>query len=226
MQLDKAGHMYGAYYESYIGYHMLRWAGVPEKKALWFGGPLGLLLQTPIEVFDGLYDGYGFSPGDMIANTAGSALFMIQQGIWHDQIVRMKFSYAPSGYPKYRPAYFGEKELERFFMDYNGHTYWLSGNLAKLTGRKLLPWLSLAAGYSANGMLGEFQNPLFSRGVPIPPAERYRQYLLAPDIDLSRIRTRKKWLKPILSSLNLIKVPLPALEYNRVHGFRFRPLYF
>lgn len=65
LQLDKAGHMYAAYFESAIGYHSLRWAGVNRRKSLIYGGMLGLVLQTPIEIFDGLYEGYGFSWGDM-----------------------------------------------------------------------------------------------------------------------------------------------------------------
>ena len=36
----------------------------------------------------------------------------------------MKFSYSPSGYPKYH-SILGENELERFFLDYNGHTYFM-----------------------------------------------------------------------------------------------------
>src|SRR5688572_16921747 len=37
-QVDKFGHAYGAYLQSYIGFHSLRWAGVPRKKAALYGG--------------------------------------------------------------------------------------------------------------------------------------------------------------------------------------------
>ena len=63
LQLDKCGHAFGAYQYSRKGYEALRWAGVSRKKALIFGGPLGIVLQSPIEIFDGLYEGYGFSNG-------------------------------------------------------------------------------------------------------------------------------------------------------------------
>lgn len=156
-QLDKAGHAFSAYYESYIGYHALRWAGVSKTKALIFGAPLGLFLQTPIEIFDGIYDSWGFSRSDMIANTAGPVLFTIQQAIWDEQIIRMKISYSPSPYAPHRPAYFGKTQTERFFHDYNGHTYWLSANINRIVPALHSPkWLNLAVGYSANGMLGEF----------------------------------------------------------------------
>ena len=32
-----------------------------EKKALYLGGFQGLILETPIEIFDAYYDGWGFS---------------------------------------------------------------------------------------------------------------------------------------------------------------------
>ena len=48
LQMDKAGHVYGAYRYTYAAYYALRWAGVDRKKALLYGGPIGLIFQTPI----------------------------------------------------------------------------------------------------------------------------------------------------------------------------------
>ena len=90
LQMDKAGHAFGAYRQSYAAYHALRWAGVPKKKALLYGGPMGLIFQTPIEIFDGLYEGWGFSWPDMVANTFGSVLFTTQEAFFDDQLVLMK----------------------------------------------------------------------------------------------------------------------------------------
>ena len=227
LQLDKAGHMYAAYFESEIGYHALRWAGVSHKKSLWYGGTLGLVLQTPIEVFDGLYEGYGFSWGDMIANAAGSALFITQQAWLGEQAVRMKFSYSPSSYAQYRPWVLGETHGERFFQDYNGHTYWLSANLKSIfRSSRLPPWLNVAWGYSGNGMLSEFRNPEVSRGIQMPSLTRYRQFFLSVDVDLTKLPVSNPYLKKVLWALNYIKIPAPTLEYNRVDGFKVRALYF
>ena len=227
LQLDKAGHMYAAYFESAIGYHSLRWARVSRRKSLIYGGLLGLVLQTPIEVFDGLYEGYGFSWGDMAANAAGSLLFTAQEALWDQQIIRMKFSYSPSAYAQYRPWVLGDTQAERFFQDYNGHTYWLSLNLPSLfRSSSLPPWLNVAVGYSGNGMLAEFSNPTVSRGIRMPDLIRHRQYFLSVDLDLSRIKTQNPFLRRILHVLNIIKVPAPSLEYNRVDGLRFRAIYF
>lgn len=227
LQMDKCGHTFSAYLYSKKGYEALRWAGVSKNKALLFGGPLGLVLQTPIEIFDGLYEGYGFSKGDMIANATGSVIFMLEQGLWNDQRIKMKFSYSPSIYSKYNPYGLGSNPLESFFLDYNGHTYWLSGNIASFTHSNKIPtWLNIAVGYSANGMLSEFKNKDYYNGHYVPEIRRYRQWLISFDIDLSKIETKSKVLKALFKQINFIKIPFPALEYSTENHFQFRPFYF
>ncbi len=226
LQMDKAGHVYAAYRESYSAYYALRWAGLSKKKALLYGAPVGLIFQTPIEVFDGLYENWGFSWPDMAANTIGFLLFAVQEALFDEQAVLVKFSYSPSIYPTYHPI-LGKTHLERFFFDYNAHTYWLSGNIRRITGIEIVPgWLNIAFGYSANGMIKEFDNPVYYNGEPFPYLERYRQFLFSLDIDFSRIPTKKKWLRSLFRTINLIKIPFPALEINRVDKVTFRPLYF
>jgi len=226
LQMDKAGHTYGAYRQSYSAYYALRWAGVSKRKALIYGGPIGLIFQTPIEVFDGLYEGWGFSWPDMVANTLGATLFTIQEAAFNEQVVLMKFSYSPSEYPDYHTK-LGESHIERFFLDYNAHTYWLSGNLSRITGlEQIPPWVNIAFGYSANGMISEFDNPLYYNGKPFPHLDRYRQFLLSMDIDFSKIPAKKKWVQKVFRTINLIKIPFPTLEVNTIGKLKFRPLYF
>ncbi|MDB5236695.1 MAG: hypothetical protein JWR44_3688, partial [Hymenobacter sp.] len=40
-QLDKAGHFWGSFQESRGAVDMLRWAGLSEKKAIWYGSFVG-----------------------------------------------------------------------------------------------------------------------------------------------------------------------------------------
>jgi len=226
LQIDKAGHAYSAYRESYAAYYALRWAGLDKKKALIYGGPAGLIFQTPIEIFDGLYEGWGFSWPDMAANIFGALFFTVQEALLDEQVLLLKFSYSPSIYPKYH-SILGESHLERFFLDYNAHTYWLSGNIGRLTGIENFPcWINIAFGYSANGMIKEFENPTYYENKPFPYLERYRQFLFSLDIDFSKIPTKRRWLKSIFRSVNLIKIPFPALEINRIDKVKFRPFYF
>ncbi len=226
LQIDKGGHAQCAYHESYAAYYALRWSGLDKKRALLYGGPAGLIFQTPIEIFDGLYEGWGFSWSDMAANIFGSLLFVTQEALFDEQVCLMKFSYSPSIYPNYHHI-LGETQVQRFFYDYNGHTHWLSFGLNRITGIDYIPeWLNFAVGYSANGMIHEFDNPQYYMGKPFPHLERYRQYLFSFDVNFSKIPTKKKCLKKVFRAINILKVPFPSIELNRIDGIKFNPLYF
>lgn len=227
LQIDKLGHSFAAYTESYIAYKWLRKAGVEKTNALLYGGSLGFILQAPIEVFDGLYEGWGFSWGDMAANTTGSLLLIAQELIFNEQSVRYKISFSPSEMSKNSYGYLGDNMSEIFFYDYNGHSYWLSMNMNKIFLKDKLPsWLNIAVGYSANGMLGEFKNRTYYAGHRLPEYERTRQYLISLDIDWEKIPTRSKLLKALFSGLNFIKLPFPAVEINSKGQFNGYWCYF
>jgi uncharacterized protein YfiM (DUF2279 family) len=214
LQIDKFGHTFGAYLESYIGYHALRCAGVKKGKALLLGGTLGIILQTPIEVWDGLYEGWGFSWSDMAANTAGSAIVIGQELLFDEQVVKYKFSFSPSPYARQANGFLGTG-FDQLFNDYNGHTYWLSMGINRIVPHSKIPdWLNISVGYSANGMFGEFENIAHYRGVNIPATTRYRQYLLSLDVDWTKIKTNNKFLKTLFQGMFMIKLPFPAIEIN------------
>ncbi len=225
-QIDKFGHAYGGYLESYIGFHSLLWAGVPRRKAVWYGGSFGFLLQLPIEIWDGMYEGWGFSWSDVVANTIGSALVVGQELAFREQIVKYKLSFYPSPYAKQANGYLGEG-INQFMYDYNGHTNWLSFGINRVIKNERIPdWVNFAIGYSAGGMFGEFKNKTSYKGVAIPETERFRQFLFSLDIDFSAIPARNKNLKKLLNSMFMIKVPFPAMEINTKGGLRFYPLYY
>jgi hypothetical protein len=77
-QVDKFGHIYGAYMLSYMSFRSLCWAGIPRNKAALYGGATGFLMQLPIEIWDGMYEGWGFSWSDIVANGLGSGIVMVQ----------------------------------------------------------------------------------------------------------------------------------------------------
>ena len=227
LQMDKFAHSYVAYHQSLWGYEALRWTGISERKALWYGGSLGFVLQLPIEIFDGMYQGYGFSWGDVIANATGSAIFIGQELAWGEQRVIPKFSFYPSPYPEFRPGTLGRNIGAQLVQDYNAQTYWFSFSPASFFEWDRWPqWLCLSVGYSGEGMLGEFENPDFIRGESVQHIDRYRQYLLSIDIDTRKIKTRHKLLKGLLHAMNLIKIPAPAVEFNSKDGVAFRTLYY
>jgi len=226
-QVDKFGHAFGAYVESYIGYHVLLNTGVSKTQALIYGGALGLVLQTPIEIMDGIHQGWGFSWGDMVANAFGSGLVIGNQLLFHEQLVKYKFSYWESDYTHKANGYLGKSHLERVLKDYNGHTYWFSMPVDRIIFNRQVPlWLNIAIGYGANGMYGEYENITNYLGVAIPETTRYRQYLLSMDIDWTKIKTNSGFLRIVLLGLTFIKLPFPALEYNSKGKFRGYWMYY
>lgn len=227
MQIDKFGHAFGAYVYSYIGYHLLLNSGLTRNEALYFGATLGLILQTPIEIMDGLHEGYGFSWGDIAANSLGSALVLGQEIIFNEQLIKYKFSYLPSRYADKANGLYGQTFSERLLKDYNGQTYWLSFPIEKLGFKGDVPsWLNVAVGFGANGMYGEFENLASYNGVDLPNEKRYHQYLLSLDIDWSKIKTDSKFLKIILNALTFIKLPFPAVEFNSMGKIKGYWLYY
>jgi uncharacterized protein YfiM (DUF2279 family) len=228
-QHDKLGHIGSSYYLSRWGMGLYRWTGMSRKKAIWIGGTVGLGFMTTIEIFDGFSAEWGFSVTDVAANTLGTAMAISQQLMWDEQRVTFKFSFLPSDYSQYRPDLFGTTFPEKLVKDYNGQTVWLSANIKSFLSNKeswIPAWLNVAAGYGMDGLTGARFNPESYNGKPIPPFERYRQFYLAPDIDFSKIKTRKKGLKFLFSVLGFIKIPAPALEFNRVNKIKLHALYF
>lgn len=228
LQMDKCGHAFSTYQIGLWGIDALKWTGLERKKAIWYGAGYAYLFQTTIEVFDGFSSGWGFSKGDMLANTIGAGMLVSQELLWDEQRFRIKFSYHASPYANERPNILGDSPAQRLFKDYNGQTYWLNCNIACWLKRdtKFPPWLTFAFGYGANGMTGGSSNPEIINGLPVNHYERYRQFYFAPDIDLTKIKTKSKTLKTIFNVVGILKVPLPTLEYNNVDKFIFHPLFF
>jgi hypothetical protein len=111
--------------------------------------------------------------------------------------------------------------------DYNGQTYWLSVNLRSFmkTESTFPVWLNAAAGIGADGMIGARQNPVEINGKTIPSFKRNRQFYLAADADLHRIRSTQALNAPLFS-LQYFKMPAPAIEYNTNRKLTIKPIQF
>ena len=234
-QVDKVGHLYAAYIESRASMEMWRWTGIDRKKRIWIGGMSGAVYQTVIEVLDGYSAGWGWSWGDFGANIIGSGVLVAQELAWDDQRIKLKFSFHNKSnndpiLNQRSNILFGNSLPERLLKDYNGQTYWASMNLKPFFKNSNLPeWLSVAVGYGAEGLFGGTENigkdengtVVFNR----PDIKRYRQWYLAPDIDLTKIKTNKKGLKFLFTVLSAFKFPTPSLELSngkfKVHAIHF-----
>ena len=213
LQMDKFGHVFSAYQLGKHGAQLLNWSGVSERDQLLYGSTLGFTFLTAVEVLDGYSEEWGFSWGDILANGAGTSLYIGQELLWKEQRIALKYSFHQTKYAKQRPDKLGENYLEQILKDYNGQTYWLSANLHSFFKDSKIPkWLNVAVGYGAEGMLTgskDVDNQVLITN------QRYRQYYLSFDLNLNAIRTNSKLLKSVFNVLNMIKIPFPALEFNK-----------
>ncbi|HFA52089.1 MAG TPA: DUF2279 domain-containing protein [Bacteroidetes bacterium] len=248
--MDKAGHLQAAHLETNFAFQGALWTGMDRRKAMWAAAGVGLGVQTTIEIMDGFSEEWGFSVGDIGFNALGVGAFVAQELLWQEQRVMMKVSSTRPDYSRapifsvdgghqtslYERAdeLYGSFPTEVFLKDYNAMTVWASVNLHAFMGERrkqhFPKWLNLAVGYGAGNIYGGFGNEwtdgdgvVFSLDEGAYP--RYRQFYLSPDIDLSRIPTKHKWLKVMLGVVNWIKVPAPALELRSDGGFRFHGFY-
>lgn len=223
-QVDKVGHLFSAYTESRGSMEAWRWTGMERKKRIWIGGMSGAFYQTVIEVLDGFSTEWGWSWADFGANILGSGALVAQELAWDEQRIKFKFSFHKKNYSdptldQRSNVLFGKSLAERSLKDYNGQTYWASITLKSFFKNSNLPeWLSFSVGYGAEGMFGGRENIgkddngniTFNR----PDIKRFRQWYIAPDIDLSRIKTKSKALRFLFSFLNALKFPAPTLELS------------
>jgi hypothetical protein len=229
MQMDKAGHFLTCYAVGYYYIDFMRWAGFNRETSIWAGGFMGSFYMAGIEVLDGFSAAYGFSLSDFTVNTAGSFAVILQELAWNEQRITPKISFHPSRYAQYRPNLLGDGFTSQMLKDYNGHTFWLSANIHSFLREesKFPRWINVAVGFGGDGMIGGTENPAFDDdGNELPKFIRHRQFYLSLDVDLTKIRTNKKWLRTIFKAVNLIKLPFPTIEFNSIQKVKVHPVYF
>ena len=220
--MDKVGHATTTYVVGQLSYDMLKWSGLSEKKAVWYGGLTGWSYLAVVEVMDGFSEQWGFSWGDFAFNTAGTGLFIGQQLGWKEQRFMLKFSVHGSEYAQYREDLLGSSWQERWLKDYNGQTYWLSASPGTFGVDWWPRWLCLSGGYGIDGFVSaDGSNKEY------PQFTAQRQYYLSFDIDLRQIPMKSGFWKTVLHTISFIKIPAPTIEFNQhVGGTRFYWLYF
>ena len=235
LQQDKVGHLFSSYITSRASMELWRWSGIERKKRIWYGGLSGAAYHTIIETLDGFSEQWGWSWSDFATNILGSGALIAQELAWNDQRIKLKFSFHKKVYGdpelnRRSDELFGQNFANRMLKDYNGDTFWASINLKPFFKDSNLPeWLSLSIGHGAEGLFGGEENIgkdvngniVFDRR----DVTRYRQWFIAPDIDLSKIKTNKKGVRLVLNLLSALKFPTPSLEFSngkiKAHAIHF-----
>lgn len=235
LQVDKFGHTYSAYTLAKYSRELWRWSGLPRKQQIWIAGLSGFAYQSVIEVLDAHSAHWGFSWSDMAANATGAAAMISQELLWDEQRIQLKFSTTPKRYKDpvlhdRADQQFGDILLERILKDYNAQTYWLSVNPSSFAKESRFPkWLNIAIGYGADDMYAADDNTwedADGQQFNYSHIPRVRQFYLSPDIDFTRIPTRKKVLKILFHVLNSLKFPAPTLEVNSAGRIKMHAVFF
>lgn len=247
-QMDKGGHFLTTYSEARWLYDGARWTGLDKRRSLWLAGGISMFLQGTLEVMDGFSAEWGFSWSDIGFNTLGMGLFVAQESIWEEQRIILKISTnrrLPSASPllstngaatsSLRERHldlYGSSVPERFLKDYNTMTIWASVSPKSFAPQSRWPaWLNLAVGYGSENLYGGFSNTWTDdegNNFVLSEADypRYRQLYLSFDINLQKIPTKRPLVRSVLSILNFIKIPAPALQWNTLGQLKFHPLHF
>lgn len=227
--MDKVGHFHSTFQISNLTMKAFNWAGFNTKQKLFIGGTLGFGYMTAIEIMDGYSKGWGFSLADWGANGLGTALAITQEAAWKEQRFNLKISFHQTSLPQYNPNLLGRDLSEQLLKDYNGQTYWLSVSPFTFikSDRKLPKWLCISFGYGADGMLGANYNNVvvMDEEGNVTEFPRVRQYYLSLDVDLSKIKTKSKFVNAVLNGLNILKIPAPTLEFQNGKA-KFHYLYY
>ncbi len=238
--MDKYGHFYTAYFQGVLCYKGAKWTGLSEDNSILTGFIMGSLFQSTLEIMDGFSSKWGFSIADVGMNFAGSGVFVLQQKLWHEQRIHFKMSNVPRPYSTMEitsisglasttldnraKSLFGNSLPERFLKDYNSQVYWACIDVKKFAPNSSFPkWLNIAVGYSAGNLYGGHENTWEVNGEIYDVANsypRYSRFLIAPDINLSSLRTRSYFLNGVLDIMDIFHVPLPALEINTLGEFK------
>ncbi|MBL1278799.1 MAG: DUF2279 domain-containing protein [Fluviicola sp.] len=211
LQMDKAGHFYAAHKINQLTSDLFKWSGVNDKTSLFIGTGISIGYQTTFEFFDAYSKDWGFSWGDVAANTLGSLSYLGQELVWGEERIIPKFSAFPTEYAKIRPAVLGSNFAESFLKDYNGQTYWLSFSPGTFFKNSKIPkWACISFGYSVDAKLVGDSETYFDVATGTTYNAK-REFLLSLDIDFSRLPIKKPWLKAIVKQFNYLKLPFPSL---------------
>jgi hypothetical protein len=200
---DKFGHMLGGYHLARVGYAGLREACVGEKKAIFWSAAYAAAFQLQIEIFDGQFKKYGFSYADMIANTTGQTLAVLQELHPRLRAIKPTFSYHETNALKNPPP---GSEL-RPSLDYSGQTYWFSADVNDMLPDGAKPYWPAFIRFSVGHSITDWQLPTTTA-----PQRAQRKILLSLDFDPEKLPGNAPLWRTIKHTLSYYRFPAPALQ--------------
>ena len=220
LNVDKVGHFMGGLEAADVFSSSMKWAGMQEEKALWYGAAFGSGLQLAIEMKDAYAPYWGFSKWDLALGSAGS-LFPVAQYYNNDlKAINFKFSYYKQSDIYWELDRQRGKEPNKYAWqdDYPNQTYWLSVDVNHFTETCCWPdWLNLAIGFGLDDTqyLNESNTKMGGNN----------EWYIALDYDIPKML--KKWNSPtgkkVKHWLNYIHLPAPTIRISP--KLEFYPLF-
>lgn len=195
LNADKLGHMTFAYAATTVYGDLFRWTGMDSTTAIWSGAGVAMAYQTYVEIRDGFSADYGFSWGDMAANTLGAGLPVLKHYVPALRPFDLQVSYWPS--QAYKSGAYNS-----IIDDYTSTYHWLSANVYDLVPSAWQswypPWLGVSIGHSVEDLdgLGGGNHALY----------------LSLDWQLHRIPNLPDWLESVFRVMHLYHLPAPAVK--------------
>jgi len=204
---DKFGHMFGGYHLARVGYAGLRAACVSDKKAIFWSAAYAAAFQLQIEIFDGMFKKYGFSYADMIANTTGQTLAVMQE--LHPGLKWLKptISYHKTRALKNQESGAIDANDLRPSLDYSGQTYWFSADINSLLPDGAKDYWPAFIRFSVGHSVTDWISP--ETGFP---QRAKRKIILSLDFDPEKLPGNAPLWKSIKHTLSYYHFPAPALE--------------
>jgi len=220
LNVDKAGHFMGGLESADIFSSSMQWAGMNEKKAVWYGAFFGSTLQLAIEMKDAYSPYWGFSKWDLSLGSLGS-LWPVAQ-YYSDNLKKINFKFS---YYKHSNIYWEleeqrEKEINKYAWqdDYPNQTYWVAFNINHFIENHFFPeWLNVAFGFGLDNTQYLDENNTKMGG--------NNEWYIALDYDIPKLL--KKWDsitgKRVKHWLNYIHFPAPTIRISP--KLEFYPLF-
>ena len=234
LNVDKVGHFMGGLEAADIFSSSMKWAGMNEKKALWYGGLFGSGLQLAIEMKDAYAPYWGFSKWDLALGSTG-AFWPVAQ-YYNDDLKAIKFKFS---YYKRSNIYWDldaqrGKQTNKYAWqdDYPNQTYWVTFDVNHFTESCYWPdWLNVAIGFGIDDSqyLPGWNEEIQFLDSSIPNAGTKtggkNEWYVAFDYDIPKML--KKWDSPtgkkVKHWLNYIHFPAPTIRISP--KLEFYPLF-
>ena len=203
---DKLGHLVGGYHLARFGDALLRSACVSKGKSVAWSAAYAAAFQLQIEIWDGLYDKYGFSYPDLIANTAGTAIAVLHAVEPGTRAIKPTISYARTAALRNADNIPGEL---RPSLDYSGQTYWVSADVNALLPESAKAYWPAFLRVSAGHSITDWIDPRTGANL-----RAKRRILLTIDFDAEKLPGENRIWKTVKRQLGFIHLPSPALQLS------------